>query len=234
MGCLCGFFASPFYIIYEILRAFIVLLDRFFTGIANGCCHKNELKVIDGQREARVHETGNTVPPEVDGISAGGIPIQRKKEIYRAGEMALVCKAMFLKSSPYYPDEHWHYKVVSADILFLTFKRDRIKLKLNRPEFDALSKLLTERADGPISFSMFLLLVHNAIESRPSPRTIGTSTRDRLHLFNSEDGMRQWTQEMFGNPQRNIRGSVARFELEGLGGIGEEGEDEEDNADEEK
>jgi len=234
MGCLCGLVASPFYIIYEILRAFTVLLDRFFTGIANGCCHKNELKVIDNQREARVHETGNTIPPEVDGILANGIPIQRKKEIYRAGEIAIVCKDFFLRSSPYYPDDgHWHYRVVSADKLLATLKRDKAKLKLNRPEFDALSELLTERADGPISFSMFLLLVHHAIETRPSPRTIGTSTRDRLHLFNTDDGIRQWTQEMFGNPLNKMNlGSVAKFEL---GGIDEEGEDdEEDNVDEDK
>lgn len=226
MGCLCGLIASPFYIIYEVYRAFVVLLDRFFTGIANGCCHKDELRVIDSHREARVHETGKTIPPDVDGILAHGIPDQRKKEIFRAGEMALCCKSMFLRSSPYYPDKIWHYKVVSADKMLATFTRDGRSLKLDRRESEALSKLLTERADSPISFSMFLLLVRHAIDLRPSPRTIGTSNRDRLHLlFNSNEGIRQWTEEMFGNQKKNIGGSVARFEMEGLEDIAEEGEE---------
>ena len=118
------------------------------------------------------------------------------------------CKSLFQKSHPQYPEEHWHYRVVSASNLLESFKREGSRLKFNRPESDALSKLLDERGDASISFSMFLLLVRHAIESRESPRTIGTSTRDRLKKINNEEAMQDWYLEMFGNPLKGIRGSL--------------------------
>ena len=225
LGCLLGAIAAPFYIVYELLRALIVVLDRFFTGCANGCCHKDKLATIDSRREARVHETGKTIPAEVNELWAHGITNDRKKEIYRAGEVAFHAKALFMHSFPRYPDEHWHYKVVSAADLLEAFKKDGKRLKLNRMETDALTKLLYDRGEDTLSFSMFLLLLHHAIENTEAPRPIGTSIRDRLSRHNPEHALNDWYTEMFGNATKGIRGSLALpF---GMPKISEEDEDEE-------
>jgi len=211
LGCFCGFLATPLFIVNEIIRAFIVLVDRFLTGIANGCCNKERISTIDGRREVHVHETGKTIPAEVSKKIAQGISPQRKKEIFRAGEMVFVAKLVFLESSPHFPEDHWHYKVVSASALTNRLKIDGKRLKLNyEGELDTLLKLLEEKGDNAISFSMFLLFLHHAIQSASvKPRPVGSSMRSPLHIFKSEEKPSSWYSEMFGNPREGRRGSVA-------------------------
>jgi len=210
LGCLFGLVAAPFYIVSESLRAVVVVLDRWFTGCANGCCHKDKLAVLDHRREARVHETGKTIPAEVNEIWAHGITKERKKEIYRAGEIAFHAKAIFLHAFPRYPEGHWHYKVVCATSLLEVLKdhpKYGNRLKLNRLEMDGLTKLLYDRGEADISFSMFLLLLRHAIENTESPRPIGTSIRGGIK-HRPEHALDDWYTEMFGNPVKGIRGSL--------------------------
>ena len=209
VGCLVGVIAAPFFIVGRVLRAFVVVLDRWITGCANGCCHKNKLGTIDHTREARVHETGKTIPAEVNEIWARGVPTARKKEIYRAGEVAFHAKALFTHANPQYPKEHWHYKVVNAPDLLRTLKKDGKRLKLNRMEMDAITRLLYDRGENILSFSMFLLLLHHAVENTECPRPIGTSVRERLSKHNPEHTLDDWYTEMFGNPIKGIRGSLS-------------------------
>ena len=79
------------------------------------------------------------------------------------------------------------------------------RLTLNRLEMDGLTKLLYDRGEADISFSMLLLLLRHAIENTESPRPIGTSTRGKIQ-HRPEPG--DWYTEMFGNPVKGIRGSL--------------------------
>lgn len=186
IGCLVGALISPFFVLYQLLRGFVVLFDRCITGCMNGCCGKDVRYVIDRRHMTNVRETG-VIPAQVASFVAKGVPENRQKAFYRAAQMGLMAKRLFLRAGPFYPEGNWHYKVVKAPDLIKSIEGSNNSLKLSEAESGAVLDFLRERGEGTLSFSMCLLILRESIANRPDALTesrmmVGRSGRPVLNF----------------------------------------------------
>jgi hypothetical protein len=164
-GCLCGIILSPFYVVGYFLKAFVIFIDRYGTGVANGCFKQDKLFVCDPSVQARVYSTS----AEIDDILQFTRPgDQRVSDIARAMQLALAANEVFKKCKPCFPPEHWHWRVVKEEKLkdvVGTIACQSI-LGLSNSEFATLN-LRLDRCDlKDISFSRFCLYIAEAVQAR--------------------------------------------------------------------
>jgi len=189
VGCIAGALISPFYVLMEIFRAFVVLIDRMVTGICNGCCKKSYLYTLDSKRDEKIHEKGYT-KAQVDELAARGFSKERQLRTLQAYEHAAIAKRIFNNAQPFYPEGQWHFKVADASKLMLAFEQGNDKLGLSNEELVALCASLREKGEGALSFSLTLLLLRKAIEKSGRRMQIGASGRQAL--FESHVGAEIW------------------------------------------
>jgi hypothetical protein len=164
-GCICGLVLFPFYVVGYTLKAFVVLVDRFGTGVANGCFNEDKLFVCDPSVQARVYSSS----AEIDDILQFTRPGEKRVfDIARAMHLAIAANEMFKKCKPCFPPKHWHWHVVNAEKLkevVCTVTGQSI-LGLSDSEFATL-KLRLDRCDlQDISFSRLSLYISEAVQAR--------------------------------------------------------------------
>lgn len=142
------------------------------------------------------------VPTEVHEIIARGIPPDREKQLYRAGEMADTAKGTFVNASPFFPEDNWHFKVATASDLLSAYRKSKNRIRLNDGEAEAFCNLLESRGDATLSSSMLLLIVREAISSRPEQKElVGTSRRSLIGTLGEYN-------ETLGAVQDVVKGKV--------------------------
>jgi hypothetical protein len=164
-GCLCGILLVPFYAVGYILKAFVIFVDRFGTGVANGCFRQDKLFVCDPSVQARVYSTSS----EIDDILQFTRPVEKRVfDIARALQLALAGNELFKKCKPCFPPEHWHWQVVKVGELkdVVGTVAGQSKLGLSDAEFATLN-LRLDRCDlKDISFSRLCLYLAEAVQAR--------------------------------------------------------------------
>jgi len=167
-GCLYGLVVSPFFMIWLIFRGITILCDRIIVGICNGCCGTHLLYAIDRTSYYSVHSAAD-LSPELQALAAQGLSRTRKEELFRGLDMAIAAREVWRAAEPKYPEEHWHYRVVSAHELIPLIPRLKASfLNLSDSEIKALSRRLGEMEGATLSFSRFCALIRqDAIAKRP-------------------------------------------------------------------
>jgi len=210
-GCLAGAALSPVFVVHEIYRGFVSLLDRILTGFLNGFCGKSYLYTIDLRREdKRVNEKGY-VKSRVQELASRGFSKQYQQEVFRACSVVTRAKLLFEAANPFYPDDLWHYKVASASALLDSFSGSDGELSrslMSEEAVDAFAALLKERVEGALSFSMMLLLLREASRSTGTSSAVPTVQKyrrivGRKSVFDSLTTRNVYA-ELFGSVQTDI------------------------------
>eukprot|EP00529_Nitzschia_sp_RCC80_P017449 CAMPEP_0113453550 /NCGR_PEP_ID=MMETSP0014_2-20120614/7412_1 /TAXON_ID=2857 /ORGANISM="Nitzschia sp." /LENGTH=834 /DNA_ID=CAMNT_0000344941 /DNA_START=35 /DNA_END=2539 /DNA_ORIENTATION=- /assembly_acc=CAM_ASM_000159 len=191
LGCLWGLLISPFYIVWQVLRSFIVFMDRFFTGTCNGCCGKSYLYVMDWRRDDKIHEKG-FVRAQVQQCISQGFSDVRKKQVFRALAVVTNCKIVFAKSEPHFLEQRVDYKVAKASNILSTLSELTGTLQMTKEETVKVSEKLKRLGDQLISFSQFLLIISRANHSsniRHPSQWIGGSKRDYTKAYQIDRGI---------------------------------------------
>ena len=166
-GCLWGLIWSPFFVIKNIFKAFLMLIDRLVVGTCNGCFHKRYLFVLDFRNHYRVHPTADVLP-KVQSMAAEGMTKSRKKELFHGLDMAMAIRHVFMKAGPEFPSEHWNYAVVKAWAVkqWIPTLEDSY-LKLSSEETTLLVNELEELGeDTTLSFSRLCLMLRQITARR--------------------------------------------------------------------
>jgi UDP:flavonoid glycosyltransferase YjiC (YdhE family) len=164
-GCICGLLLFPFYMVGYALKAIVIFVDRFATGIANGCCQKDMLFVFDPSVQARVY--GST--SEIDDILQFERPSDKRVfDIERALQLAIAANGMFRDCDPCFPAGCWHFKVTQTDKLREHVKRvsGQSHLGLSDSEYKTLLSRIGKYNKETISFSRFCLFIAEAVHAR--------------------------------------------------------------------
>ena len=172
-GCLFGLVISPVFVVIFILHAAIILVDRIVIGVSNGCFGTHYLYFCDPSSYYRVHPVGD-VEADVTALAAQGIPKARRKELLRGLERAISAHRLFERAHPYFPKEHWHYRVVKARDLKLVIRPSEDNINLSNGEAAWLCRALERAGDEALSFSMFCFLLHQTIGRRPHDVAVST------------------------------------------------------------
>lgn len=184
IGCLVGLVLAPFYALWTFLYGLcVVFWDKQIVGFMNGCQGKRVLYAIDPTVRYQVHSS-MTVPEELQDYPRPMGP--RKERLDKALDIAIQASEVFSRAPSYFCEEHWHWKVTSADQL----KRqlDDFSL-LNRQEQTIIFNLLEAEGKKEISFSRFCLL-------------IGKATSKRLKQTKSSSRLRPSFRDVYGSAQR--------------------------------
>jgi hypothetical protein len=147
------------------LKAIVIFVDRFATGIANGCCQKDMLFVFDPSVQARVY--GST--SEIDDILQFERPSDKRVfDIERALQLAIAANGMFRDCDPCFPAGCWHFKVTQTDKLREHVKRvsGQSHLGLSDSEYKTLLSRIGKYNKETISFSRFCLFIAEAVHAR--------------------------------------------------------------------
>ncbi|KAL3904383.1 MAG: hypothetical protein SGILL_010093 [Bacillariaceae sp.] len=164
-GCICGLILFPFYMIGYALKSIVIFFDRFATGIANGCCQKDVLFVLDPSVQARVY--GST--SEIDDILQFERPSDKRVfDINRAMQLALAANTLFKDCDPCFPEGSWHFKFAKTDAVRERVKRvtGQAHLGLSDTEYRTLLARVEKYDDENISFSRFCLFIAEAVHAR--------------------------------------------------------------------
>jgi len=201
VGCLFGLLASPFYAAYSLIRAVVVLFDRWITGFSNSFFGTSKKTTFDPKRLARVRETG-VISKQLDEIVARGVPKRRQKEVLRAAGMAARARRVFLKADPFW-DEASHCYVVKATEILKLLEEARAAKKnklLSDEELGNIIELVKILGDGVVSYSSILLATREAIANRESvaddPAAVG-GFRGRINSSDGRDRMDSVIYELY-------------------------------------
>lgn len=173
LGCASGCIMSPFYMVYQLLLALLVLVDRLATSFSNSCCGTQYEYICDRRgASGKVRELG-TVAMAIEKKVDEGISECREKEVLVALSLAAEMKFIFVCARPYYPaDKHWNYKVVLGSKMISQLKKARASrgckaLKLSEMELETFLEVLEKHQDEELSFSKVLFLLRRVIVDRP-------------------------------------------------------------------
>ena len=88
----------------------------------------------------------------------------KQNELLHGLELALAARNIFDKAHPYFPEEHWHFRVAKASKLKSVVRpSSRDYLKLSTEEVALLQDALEEMGDTSISFSKFCLVLYELV-----------------------------------------------------------------------
>jgi hypothetical protein len=191
-GCLFGLIIFAFYTVRDILMALLVLFDRIFVGIANGCCCRDIDYTIDPRWKNNVYDH-NIVKDEVESFIRMGIPKARHTELLNALDMVVSARVIFQAAHPDRDRKRRHFLVASLPILVERFMEDKSlkKLKLTPDQAKFVVRRLKRLATTPpprtiyddviptacntdeeainkaqVSFSLFLYALHGVMAPR--------------------------------------------------------------------
>lgn len=186
-GCLCGLVLFPFYLIGYVLKSFVIWLDRFSTGVANGCFHQDMLFVFDPSVQARVYSSS----AELDDILKFERPGEKRVcDIDRAMELALAANKIFKECHPCFPPDHWHWKVAETKKLkeIVNSVTSQSALGLSDSEYATLKQRMDACNLEKISFSRFCLFIADAVQARFSKVDIDVENSSRLMSYANNYG----------------------------------------------
>jgi len=193
-GCLTGLILSPFYIIWIFLKALVYMIDRIWTGIHNGRGTKKNVLFMIRIGRGQLNKLSETEEDELKAYVAQGFSRSRESQLKNVIRDAQLAEDIFNKCKPYYPAEHFHYRVVRTLDL-----HDHLKKKYNSNEFlrgnlaSNVADVLESYTKKEISFSQFCMIIHSQTpRSLMSKSTVDrTSTSPRyssLYLAHTDDG----------------------------------------------
>lgn len=161
LGCLFGLIASPFYMLWTLLRMIIIYIDRICVTIANNMFGKQWLYVIDWSASAKVYRDISKVSTELSEVNV--------QYIISAHKLAKNAKEMFNGCQPEFPGDVWHFKEVDIETLAKRVeKRGKSELKLAVKELETLMERLdwAKPRMERISFTRFCLYIGEAVKRR--------------------------------------------------------------------
>jgi len=168
LGCVCGTFLWPFYMVLYLFRSLLVCIDRTILAFANGCCGMQWLYVVDRSnqntvpRDPMVEEYGAVVQHDdsIDEVRLASI-----KFGLRLAKRALV---VFLHASPTISENNWRFEEVEVEQI-LSRSANTAKLDLSSKEIDALTERLERykiRFGRRISFSRYCMILGDVVQGR--------------------------------------------------------------------
>lgn len=164
LGCLFGLAVAPFFILYDLLRGFLIFLDRIFVGIGNGCCGKDHLFLIDPTVRAHVYQTPNDLD---ELLNYSSISESRRDQLRYAVRLANNASALFSACNPKFPDGQWHWLEADASKLKeIVVRQGKNRLVLKDDEYEILVDCLDKSTKEQISLSRFCLYLGLAVKTR--------------------------------------------------------------------
>jgi UDP:flavonoid glycosyltransferase YjiC (YdhE family) len=162
VGCLFGILVSPFYVIWFVIVAFIVLVDRILVSILNQCFDRDLLYILRPEPPGMVHQT-EAVDLEFKEALTKSPPMCRLLVVYEALDLTKSARSVFDSCHPRYRDS-FHHRAVTAKMLKDTLAVSTSALKqINDSE---RHRLLIELSDmepeTQVSFSKFCFLIGKA------------------------------------------------------------------------
>lgn len=202
-GCLWGLIVSPFFIVWFIIYAVIVLIDRVIVGVANGIFGAHILTALDRSSYYTTHSVAD-MGPELQALAAKGLSKTRKWELFSGLDMAMAARRIWKEANPKFPKGSWHYRVANAsDLMPLIPKLKKSAIAFTDSEVRILQQRLEEMRNATLSFSRFCALIReDAIAKRPrSMRPSRESRRDRqvslAEIFLTEGEVEHLTQSAY-------------------------------------
>jgi len=202
-GCLWGLIVSPFFIVWFIIYAVIVLIDRMIVGVANGIFGAHILTALDRSSYYKTHSVAD-MGPELQALAAKGLSKTRKWELFSGLDMAMAARRIWKETNPKFPKGSWHYHVAEAsDLMPLIPKLKKSAIAFTDSEVRILQQRLEEMHNATLSFSRFCALIReDAIAKRPrSMRPSRESRRDRqvslAEIFLTECEVEHLTQSAY-------------------------------------
>ena len=164
LGCLFGLAVAPFYILYDLLRGFLIFFDRIMVGIGNGCCGKDILYLIDPMVQAHVYQT----PEDLDDLlNYNSTSESRRDQLRYAVRLANNASTLFSSCNPTFPMGQWHW--LEADVAQLkeaVIRQGKSRLLLKDEEYEILVDCLDTCTLERISLSRFCLFLGLAAKNR--------------------------------------------------------------------
>lgn len=149
-GCIFGLIVSAFVIVVDILKAILLLLDRFILAITNGVFGKDYDYIINPFTKAKVFNA-KVIENEKLSFAQEGMSKARKAELSRALDFVVEARKVFDSANPVFPHNQRHYQVVSLDRLIHKLGNDRNRkyLRLKEYELDEVERCLRGLLDAP-------------------------------------------------------------------------------------
>jgi hypothetical protein len=192
-GCLWGLLISPLFVVYMILRAVVVLVDRIVVGICNGCCGTHMLYFIDRTSYASIHSVVD-LGPQLQTLASRGLSRTRKHELFLGLDMAITAREVWKAANPKFPAENWHYRVVkAADLIPLVPRLRNSVFELSDAELETLERRLGEMGNATLSFSRFCALLRQDViakrtrSMRPSRESMRGRQPSLAEIFLTEE-----------------------------------------------
>mmetsp|Transcript_15767 Transcript_15767/g.24524 ORF Transcript_15767/g.24524 Transcript_15767/m.24524 type:complete len:798 (-) Transcript_15767:111-2504(-) len=165
-GCLWGIFVGIFAILKTAVQSFIYMFDRIATGFSNQFLGARKLYSFDASILGSPYLTEKLEEDLETEPSTKGV---RRDALMMATKLAFAARFVFQKAKPRFPDEHWHFQVVSASDLLQSAQTNKpyFKSYLSDKEKEMLCELLAEEEENAsVSFSSFCVMLQKTISRR--------------------------------------------------------------------
>mmetsp|Transcript_12063 Transcript_12063/g.16870 ORF Transcript_12063/g.16870 Transcript_12063/m.16870 type:complete len:348 (+) Transcript_12063:1501-2544(+) len=189
-GCLWGIIVGIFSIFNTAVQSVIYMFDRMATGFSNQFLGARMLYSFDATILGSPYLTKKLKEELETEPSTKGA---RKTSLMMATKLAFAARCVFQKAKPMFPDEHWHFQVVSASDLLHSAQTNKeyFKSHLNKKEKSVLFKLLAEEDNANLSFSNFCVMLQKSITSRVEKRRQTTHMRRSMLTNMMEPSLRE-------------------------------------------